>query len=375
MKKIQFKFQTDIISNKFKDEFYIHGPLFHRWFPNGEKDAIVLPTTKNKIEISVWFNRCGSVVNGFCMFSREKNEIDEKVMIKQGKLDAGRLFVKCKNIKIGDDAYNILNKNKIGDEKYKKLAKKLSKEIIPSVNSFIEVLKINFGQYWLQKLKPYDSRSGNLGHYWSILFAKWKTLRGKKWHRFKPEEGKISLNVTVDDDCYKNYLTKSDWEHIKKSLKDINKNIFATEILATAYELSDSGNLRYAFLEATLALELALNNFYKVYKEKFQSDKDVYKQLNQFFNLSLASKFVTTSASIERFSISTVKNAVKAISIRNKIAHEGYFPKPNDKICLLDLLKITNEFLPSPGVRKIELTSSNCLRSPGKWKEIYNKNT
>ena len=50
-----------------------------------------------------------------------------------------RLFVKCKNIEIGNDIYNILNKNKIGYEKYKNLAKNLSKEIISTVNSFVYI--------------------------------------------------------------------------------------------------------------------------------------------------------------------------------------------------------------------------------------------
>ena len=37
------------------------GPLFHRWLPDGEKDAIPLDTGEPDVELRVWFERLGFV--------------------------------------------------------------------------------------------------------------------------------------------------------------------------------------------------------------------------------------------------------------------------------------------------------------------------
>lgn len=369
MKKISLEFQVDIIDSEIKKELHIHGPLFHRWLPDGEKDKIILARTKNDIEISVWFNRYGVVIRKFCIYNPKKKEIKESIMRKQGKLEAGRLFVRCDNIQVSNVTFDLLKRNTIDHDGYKKIGKDIAKEVIPQVNVFINTLKINYGQYWLTPIKEYDSRIESIGNYWSFKFAHWKTPRQKKWTRFTPDNEPQCIDWVMNDKIYTAYLTKSDWENIGKTIKHNNIDE-AAEVLLNSYKLIESDNIKYAFLEATLALELALSGYYN---NKYKGQQNVLKQTKQFFDLSLSAKMVVAAASFDIDDPTLIDDAIKAIKIRNKIAHEGYLPKQPDKAKLMSLLDIVNIILPEPKVRKVELTTGNSIMPVSKWNEIGRK--
>jgi hypothetical protein len=66
------------------------GPLFHRWLPNGIQDSI-----QTQVEIGhlqLWFEKRGITDNGMVQFSFKRHEVDDKIVARQGRLDAGPLF-------------------------------------------------------------------------------------------------------------------------------------------------------------------------------------------------------------------------------------------------------------------------------------------
>ena len=70
------------------------GPLFHRWLPDGEKDAIILDTGDTNAELRVWFERFGCIRKdgNFITYDYERREVDADIMLKQAVLEAGPIM-------------------------------------------------------------------------------------------------------------------------------------------------------------------------------------------------------------------------------------------------------------------------------------------
>src|SRR5436305_13554498 len=68
------------------------GPLFHRWLPDSEKDAIDLYTGFPNTRLKVWFERRGYVEGGVIQFDTSRKEVDPASIPTQAALCAGSLF-------------------------------------------------------------------------------------------------------------------------------------------------------------------------------------------------------------------------------------------------------------------------------------------
>jgi len=110
-----------------------NGPLFHRWLPNGEKDAIMLETGDENVELKIWFERLGYLDGSFIKFDKMRHEVEPEIMDKQGMLEAGPLQGSLKIGGIADQELQSMRKFKLGVEKYKVFGKKVIKLIYPSV--------------------------------------------------------------------------------------------------------------------------------------------------------------------------------------------------------------------------------------------------
>jgi hypothetical protein len=81
-----------LLENYNIEEFDRHkGPLFHRWLPDGEKDAILVDVPDPTAELKVWFERRGFVDDRWIRFDYSRPEIDPEIMERQAILDAGPL--------------------------------------------------------------------------------------------------------------------------------------------------------------------------------------------------------------------------------------------------------------------------------------------
>jgi hypothetical protein len=63
-----------------------HGPLFHRWLPNGESDKLEIKTGNPDAELSVWFRRRGCLDSGMIRFDYTREEVDPEIMSKSTML-------------------------------------------------------------------------------------------------------------------------------------------------------------------------------------------------------------------------------------------------------------------------------------------------
>ncbi len=61
----------------------LHGPLFYRWLPDGEKNAITLSTNDDNANLKVWFERYGFVDGGFVRFSYDRREVTPDIIHTQ----------------------------------------------------------------------------------------------------------------------------------------------------------------------------------------------------------------------------------------------------------------------------------------------------
>src|SRR5947209_19407465 len=74
------------------DPWSARGPMFHRWLPDGEADAISLQTADSpKSDLSVWFERRGYMDGNRIKYDHERHEIDAAKTPWNGSLCGGYL--------------------------------------------------------------------------------------------------------------------------------------------------------------------------------------------------------------------------------------------------------------------------------------------
>jgi hypothetical protein len=308
------------------EEYHLpHGPLFHRWLPEGEKDSISIKTKSKNVKILVWFERCGFVEDGWIRFDYKKREIDTTILRRQAKLDAGPLRVRIELKGITAEDIRTLKENKKGDENYKRIGKRLIKILNESVIPFIDMLRFYYGQYWLQELKKWDSKGESLGSYFRNINTKFSTDQGATWNDFIPDEIKrtVLLFSAIQSD-FSAYLLKEEW----KALDNIDLSEFkpslAVKLLQTAHQLKDERDYKQAIIEGNTSLEVAISD---LFKKRLTLSKVLKKEMESFWQLGIRAQLTVVSSLIEGLSYKDIENAISIVIIRNKIVHEGFSPK------------------------------------------------
>jgi hypothetical protein len=311
------------------ERFKTHGPIFTKWLPNGENDSISVNIDNlNGISanLNIWFERRGFVQDGRILFDYRRKEVDPKIMSIQEILDAGPLFglIKISGLTIED--IKILSENKIGNDRYVDLGKIIVKKIIfPNVYRIINIIRINYGQYWIEPINSWDSRIESLGSYCQNIELKWSS-DGKNWQSFIPNEpiSYVTLQLREAGKEETISLTEKDWQDISElSLTNYDPTL-AAECLARTNELLNQGNLKYAIIEAVTALEIALD---ELIREKLESYGEVRgDHIRIFNNLDLQSRLKMAVTFINEISQEDLKLTINAIVTRNKIVHDGFSP-------------------------------------------------
>jgi hypothetical protein len=117
------------------------GPLFHRWLPNGREDAIDVPVKDARNRLQFWFERRGYSDNtNFIIYDKKREEIDEKIMRLQAKLDAGQLWGEAKYAHASKAELTAVRENRISSEEYIALGERLVKFLSEPIGVFIDVL-------------------------------------------------------------------------------------------------------------------------------------------------------------------------------------------------------------------------------------------
>src|SRR5438445_13025050 len=84
------------------------GPLFHRWLPRGDKDAISVEVEAGDLQLCL--ERRGHVNEGFVFFDFDRRAVDDSIVRKQGMLDGGPLFGRLRLSDISEQELEFLRR-------------------------------------------------------------------------------------------------------------------------------------------------------------------------------------------------------------------------------------------------------------------------
>ena len=345
-----------------------HGPLFHRWLPDGEKDAISLETNDPDAELKVWFDKKGFADR---TFSRpDKKQDSDHVISKIGKLDAGPMKGLLTINNLSQEEMNTLRGNKTGDEIYIKLGKRVVKKLIyKPVNIFLNYLRINYGQYWIKELRVWDSRIIGLGTYCSLFYFQWSLDGGKNWSNFKPENVfGMSISLEIEGD-YSDYITQNDWKELGELAKNYSPSL-ASIVLSRSHQLLDQGDIRYALLEAVTAFELSVNDYLRNRLSGYAELGNFIKDFNTR-NTNPARMKIFAAFFSNEISLPALEESLKAIEWRNKIIHEGIILPDNFKVTIKVLQKTVGKLISGPRQRFPSISNANMTAIEEEWKKFY----
>ena len=362
MSKILIKFAVILEENRY--DFSLFGPLFNKWLPDGMNDSIVIECDNPGTKVSFWFERYGEYTGSFIRFDYHKKEVDPNIMKRQAVLDGGPLWGLVETTDIKEEEFRAIVQNKIGDESYIKFGKRVvTKVIYPYTKRLLDILSITYGQYWLRELEPWDSSKQSLGSYcYGTLQTYWSTDDGISWNVFQPDRPVLRLNGDKTGIGW-DYIKEDDWDEIRTLLNEEFVPSLATSVLNRSHRHFDQGEIRYAFIEAVNALELAMEERVTL---KFKGEQSIAKYLedNRFWKLPMPTKVTILSSMIGNVSIEEVQGTIDAIVIRNSLVHdaEGLPKNAEEKLSLL--MKTVSKILVGPGTKFPAMNAGNELEAP-----------
>lgn len=321
------------------------GLQFHRWLPNGEKDAILLPVGAKGSSLKIWFERRGYEKDGWIEYDLNRKEMPLRLLKQIGLLNAGPMFGKLWLGGITRQEASTLKK-KVGNDAYQRLGKKVIKLIVPSVQRLIHIFKTKFGQDWIIDFPSFDSRRQNLTNYFNGLNCQWSLDEGETWDDFSPdhpEPSTIKLEARFRPNCFENYLTQKDWLELPKYLETPSSP--AATLLANAIGSFRGKSFRVALVDGVTALEMAIG---EGTRDNFKEDNQFNEFLGAFWNLPLRTQlvcFVTLKGISDKIALS---DTLDAIDLRHKVVHEGFIPSQNAENKIRALLLAAGILLHGP---------------------------
>jgi len=347
---------------------YYKGPLFNKWLPDDENDAIVLDTN---FDVKVWFERRGFISGSYIRYNSTKRDIQNNLIPRQAVLDGGILFGSAK-FNATEEQLKPMQEEDLGSEEYKLLGKQIIEHIIKPVSKFINLLRVDYGQYWIKPLLGWDSRNESLGNYFTSLDVKWRLDSRLEWKRFQPNRNEQNFTAYLySDETFKKYITHDDWERLKdyvldQEFKNYKLNL-AKKILGKAQQNWDESNYSEAFISVVSALELAIGLFIK---NRVPSDNNVYSNLENVFmrkkpKISLVEQVAAVFTIKEDFKLNIIEKALDGITLRNDIIHRGQERVNEENIDEFSALsKCVQSLIFKPHFKYPIFTTSNSLDAP-----------
>ena len=333
--------------------FGVQGALFHRWLPNGELDAIEVPTEDKAARVKVWFDRKGYVENGWIKYDHKRTEIPEELMRRQALLDAGALLGRITLNDVSQEQLDAVQGQQEGNVHYVAVGKRVAKYVYKAVLKVVRVLKWSYGQYWLEEPSPWDSRNQTVGSYLHGRVQVWFDSRDGR-RPFRPNSISITLTSRVGATKCADYITELDWQAVARAISGGSTPPISARTLVEANRLAVHGQLRQAVVEAATALEIALNDFAR-------KGPATAEELGQFLDLGLRAKLIIMAAIRRRIDRTELDTVLKLVALRNGIVHEGINP-PEESFSLLDQAMVSiAKWIPAPRPRLLSPDGSNVV--------------
>ena len=360
MVDIYLKFVIRLVNNKF-----YKGPLFHKWLPNDENDAIVLGKHFN---IKVWFERRGFLDGSFIRYNADKCEVRDDLIPKQAVLDGGFLFASAK-YNASEEQIRAVQSEELDNDDYCQLGKEIITHVLMFVSKFIDLLRVDYGQYWIKPLLGWDSRKEYLGEYFDLIRLRWRLDNKSEWKLFQPTKNeRYSILNLPSDDFFQTFITQEDWFHLKKFATDKEfeeyKPNLAKKTLTKAQQSWDESNYSEAFISVISALELAISSYIK---KRVPVDIKFYDRLNNVFigkkpKITLPEQVATIFSIKKDFELNLIEKALDGIEIRNDIIHRGEEKATESNIDeFLALSKCVQSLIFEPHYKYPTFTTSNTI--------------
>jgi hypothetical protein len=332
MLSLSFTFHFD--NYELDDLVRPHGPLFHRWLPDGRNDVIVVPTVDRRNRLEFWFERRGYVDHAFIRYDKTREEVDVGVMRRQGHLDGGQVWGEAQYAHATPPELAAVRDDREGSDEYVALGKRVIEFVQPPLTAFIDLLRTQYGQYWLPELRPWDSRRESLGGYCATtLWLRWRESSDQDWKKFRPTRKSVTIVAKrLPGRGCGEYLTETDWRAIQATFKCDNTQPLALRLIARAHELREAGHVSEALVQAVTGVELGIEYF-------LRARGNGAALSGQFFDLPLKTQLSVLATAAELVPAGTLENAVKAIDLRNEIVHHGKQPSDSDRQLLLSLVE------------------------------------
>ncbi len=361
MSTVYFRFKIDLEDHNMNSPFRHHGPLFHRWLPNGEQNAIRLSATGDKKECKVWFERLGYTEDKLIRFSYKRYEVDPTVIPKQAILDAGPLNGLLRIPRVSKDTIDLIKEKPEENDTYISFVKQVVDWVYEPISKFIRILNTHYGQYWISNLDKWDSRKMSLGAYCSRIQLKWCLDDKTNWKDLGPDSRSFQASVAMTNmSSFFDYLTEEDWKHLPKINQIEHLPFLSAYLLSETSRLIDQDDLKHAFIEGVSALEAALDDYLRDRLSTSKSLQDVVKSLS---NLPLSAQVVAVVGATAQFRTNDLEYTVEAINIRNKIIHEGYLPTEDKRKILVGLIRIASTLVPEPRFKFLSTNPGNAYAS------------
>jgi hypothetical protein len=336
MATAQISFSINFVPDK--DQSIIFSPIFYNWRPS-KRQALTLKTPDKGAVLKVWFSNAISYerfAQGMTIVSNIKGIL---------QIDS-----------IEKDIEEIFEQNKTHYSPYEAFGKRVVKKIFnPTLSRLFNILKINYGQYWIPDFLDWDSRSMFLGQYCSKLGMQW-SMDGKRWLDFYPTRGVMGVGKfrIVGDDFSQQFISKEDWKTIRKLIDENYQPSLAAVLLRRAHVCFKLGDFRMSFIEGISSLELSIKDFLS---SRIKQVETFSKTMDEFFQIGLRGQLVAVGLSHGTIPHIDIENAVKAIEVRNMIVHKGLNPSSaQSKVFLKGLFRTVSYLLDDPELKFPEIT-------------------
>lgn len=356
---MRVSFIIDLRSSEIKLIEEIQGPLFSKFLPNNNQDNIELKFEEGFAKF--WFERRGfHDESGLIKYDFNKKEIKDHSISRQGIIQGGPLFGE---LTISSNyPTNFLRQDLSNNDDIMQATKPIVKIIARETQKILDILRYNFGHYWIIENINWDSRNCNLGyHCKNILHLKWLDEENAIWLDLVPESPQATIRLTskIRSD-FSDYLTKKNWIKLKGLITQGHSPSFAQKQLVKAFITLDSGDLLKAFIDAVTVLEIALDQYYKSINDKSEKIGKLFNRIKDIGNKEQLSAIFINHDIV---AITDLEAAIDSIDIRNKIVHEGYIPEPADKVKLEMLFKLNSLLIDEPFSNLISSNTGNSLEN------------
>lgn len=359
-----------------KEDSVANGPLFHRWIPDGERDAIELPPLSSPdpgpkpSRLRVWFDPRGGDFGGL-HYAPEGPPFPREKVEREGKAEGGPLHGELQVDDVDDAAIQALDQDSRHDPAYEALGRIVYKAIHVPISNFVLCLKHVYGQSWLQPPDHATDRRGSLANYFANMGVKWRV--GDRSGRFRPGTPVSWLKLTaLHASEYRQYLKRAEWDEIPDLLCKWVRPPAATEVLSRAARMLLEEEVRSACVEAYAGLELALSQ----YVESRNNDP-VWRSLRRTFDAAKMEQKLALVAAHANIQSEAFDHAIEGLEARHRVAHKGWIPTESEESVLAHavhtLIEVAASLLPAPGMRVLRVTSSTTNRSPEQWEARYDE--